>query len=83
MIQSTQFNLNQRELSRPAKIDMLERRRGKLLKQLCKIANEIKSVDNEIQSLECGYNEAEDERGTDQAANRGGSAGGNGLPPWA
>jgi hypothetical protein len=32
-------------------IDRLERERGQLLKQLCRIANQIKAVDIEIERL--------------------------------
>ena len=51
MNQSRQFNLDQQELSSPAKIGMLQRRRGRLLKQLCSFADQIKAVDIEIKEL--------------------------------
>jgi hypothetical protein len=37
-----------------SKIDKLERERGQLLKQLCRIADAIKAIDTEITNLEEG-----------------------------
>lgn len=39
-----------------SKIDRLERERGQLLKQLCRIADQIKVIDTEISKLK-GFDE--------------------------
>jgi hypothetical protein len=51
MIQFSKLDLNQHQLSCSAKIGMLQRRRGRLLKQLCSFADQIKTIDIEIKEL--------------------------------